>query len=62
MNSMKTANLIIAIIYSLVFVALFILGLMEADTTLVIGIIFYIPLVAISWINWNEFKKIDKKQ
>ena len=56
-NTLKIANLVSGIIYSMFFLALFIEALMTKDATLVKGIIFIAPCIIINWLSWKEFSK-----
>jgi hypothetical protein len=54
---MKTANLVIAIIYTVILSMLLLAALSVADTELLIGTMFFLPPVIMNWLSWGKYDK-----
>lgn len=50
---MKIANLVLAIIYTLVYVCLLLVGFMDGDTEMVVGVIVLSAPIILLWMNYN---------
>lgn len=51
---MKTANLVIAIIFTIIYGLMFLVGISE-DTDLMIGVILLSPPLVMNWLSWRNW-------
>lgn len=54
---MKIANLVIAIIYTLFYLCIFLSGFIDGEAEIVLGVIMLSPPVVLLWVNYNFFLK-----
>ncbi|MBU0598999.1 hypothetical protein KKF61_08515 [Patescibacteria group bacterium] len=55
-KSLQIANLVSAIFYTLIFTMLFLQGLIDGDSPLVMRVVSLSPCVIINWMSWSDAK------